>query len=656
MKPAVFRLNPILIAFGLASLPAMAAQQNADETMVITATQTKHTELSAPASVSVITRAELDKRSVMDLTDALKTVPGVSFIPSSPNGRYEIKLRGMGGKYALLLLNGRRLNAREVMEDNYGNDFDIASIPVAAIERIEILRGPASSLYGSDAMAGVINVITRTPGNKTEGSLGYDYRNITSGKGGDLNKGSGYLSGALVDDKLFSSLMVEKYNRDAWQSGSTWTDAVDQIENKDKLSLISNSRLQLNEQQSLDLDLFYLDDERNAQFSNASFRKGVMTNILESKRQRGILTHNGSWDAFDSQLSYTNEHVELVNNSQGIVAQYGGNIPHITQSNQTLNAQATTTLLSHTLVAGGEYQFTELEHSEALKQGAAEVKQSALYLQDEFSIADVSVTLGGRLDHHDKFGTEFNPKGYLNYAISDAWMVKGGVGRSYKAPTLRELDPNYLTSSSGGSTVNTGNPDLQPETAVTYELGTSYELNNWGAGVTLFRNDIKNRITVPSSTTLVKVYHNAGEAAIKGVEFSAWYDLTDSLHFNGNVTALRSEDVATGQELEKTPEHSAYAGLNWQATSTLSAQLDWNYTGSQVVPVPRIVNKRPKAVSLDSAAFQTVDLGIKWNAMPALDLKLGMTNLFDEERDEIAHEAILEIEGRAVYAGLEYKL
>ncbi|WP_368221491.1 TonB-dependent receptor plug domain-containing protein [Aeromonas sp. R3-1] len=226
LQPDVSRLNPTLLSLGLCALPGLAQAEapKANETMVITATQTKHTELSAPANVSVITRVDLDKRSVMDLTDTLKTVPGVSFIPSTPNGRYEIKLRGMGGKYALILLNGHRLNAREVMEDNDGNDFDIASIPVAAIERIEILRGPASSLYGSDAMAGVINIITRTPGNKTEGSLGYDYRNITSGKGGDLYKGSGYLSGALVDDKLFRSLMVEKYNRDAWQSGSTWVE------------------------------------------------------------------------------------------------------------------------------------------------------------------------------------------------------------------------------------------------------------------------------------------------------------------------------------------------------------------------------------------------------------------------------------------------
>ncbi|WP_272708405.1 TonB-dependent receptor plug domain-containing protein, partial [Leclercia adecarboxylata] len=137
---------------------AVAAEPITLQHEVITATQTAHSELSAPASVSVVTREDLDKLPVYNLADAVKYLPGVYNNPSSAYGRKEIKLRGMDSDYTLLLVNGRRVNSREALVSNYANDFDLSSIPMAAIERIEVIRGPMSSLYGADAIGGVVNV------------------------------------------------------------------------------------------------------------------------------------------------------------------------------------------------------------------------------------------------------------------------------------------------------------------------------------------------------------------------------------------------------------------------------------------------------------------------------------------------------------------
>lgn len=154
-----------LLVTGLLALPALAQAENAaDEKIVVTATQTKHTMLSAPASVSVITRAELEKMSVNNVSDAVKKLPGININPSTTYGRNEIKIRGMRADYTLLLVNGRRINTQESLATDMGNDFDLSSIPMSAIERIEVIRGPMSSLYGADALGGVVNVILRQPG------------------------------------------------------------------------------------------------------------------------------------------------------------------------------------------------------------------------------------------------------------------------------------------------------------------------------------------------------------------------------------------------------------------------------------------------------------------------------------------------------------
>ncbi|HCW96507.1 MAG TPA: TonB-dependent receptor, partial [Pseudomonas sp.] len=146
---------------GLLPMLALADGPVTLQNEVITATQTAHSELSAPASVSVVTREELDKLPVYSLADAVKYLPGVHINPSSTYGRKEIRLRGLDSDYTLLLVNGRRVNSRDALTFNYANDFDLSSIPMAAIERIEVIRGPMSTLYGADAMGGVINIITR---------------------------------------------------------------------------------------------------------------------------------------------------------------------------------------------------------------------------------------------------------------------------------------------------------------------------------------------------------------------------------------------------------------------------------------------------------------------------------------------------------------
>lgn len=475
------------IALTLSAAATLAQAQDAPEMerMVITATQTQHSELSAPASVSVINRSELEALVIDDLASAVRYLQGVNISEGTPYGRNEISLRGLDSDYTLILINGRRVNSREALTSNYGNDFDLSSIPMSAIERIELVRGPMSSLYGSEALGGVVNVILRQPTESWQTSIGVQYDTPTSGEGGDSTKYNFYSSGALIKDKLLANLIVDSNKRDAWRSDLK--PAIDALEDRDEISALANLQWLIDTQQDLQFDISYANDERESDWNNYGT---ILTNNQQAERISSGLTHNGRWDWGDTRLRYYYENVEVTDNS-ALIAQIG----HITQTNHNLDGQTTVLLGEHMLTGGAEYRWTKLENSRnILGDGTLDDSQAALYLQDEFSLGELSLTLGGRVDHHDVYGTEFSPRLYLVYPLSSEWVVKGGGGKAFKAPNMSQSQADYIIPACRGACSVAGNGDLQPETSVNYELSTQYQADDFGGSVTYFHNDVENKI------------------------------------------------------------------------------------------------------------------------------------------------------------------
>ncbi|MEH6799275.1 MAG: TonB-dependent receptor [Halopseudomonas sabulinigri] len=651
-----FRLNPIqrtLLSLGLAALPAMAMADEPVElsTMVVSATQTEHSQLSAPASVSVITREELAERQINNLADAVDELPGININPSSTYGRKEIKIRGMDSDYTLLLVNGRRINSRDALSSSYANDFDLSAIPVVAIERIEVIRGPMSSLYGADAIGGVVNVILRKPTNETEAAAEYTYAHPTEGDNGDTHKVSTYTSGALIEDKLLANLILEGRDQAAWQSEQSTNPNTDSRERQKIGSVLSNLTWLLTEQQDLTLDLSYNQDERDALWNNSGF--STPRNQQEMQRTSVGLTHDGRWDGFTTRARYYYENVDLEDNSELTVAANGGVIGDINQTNHTLDGQITSLLGSHLLTGGAEYRITELEHNLNLQGGDVKVDQSAAYLQDEIALGDLNLTLSGRVDHHDVYGTEFSPRAYAVYNLTDNWVIKGGAGKAFKAPSIAQSDENYAVVACRGACVVTGNPDLKPETSVSYEVGTLYEADRWDAGITLFYNDIEDMIVSdqwgPGYRPPVMTYSNINNATIQGVELMSGVALTDSLDLTGNYTLVDAKDEDTNEELVQTPQHTANARLQWQATRVLNTFASYQYTGSQQLAIPGVGNTK-------SDAFHTLDLGGTVQATRNLGFKFGVTNLTNTERDDVASSVDTILMGRTAYVGINYQL
>ncbi|HBT0271836.1 TPA: TonB-dependent receptor [Klebsiella pneumoniae] len=221
----MFRLNPFIRAGLSASVVSLAFPALADvneETLVVTASATEQNVKDAPASISVITQQDLQRKPVQNLKDVLRDVPGVQLTNEGDN-RKGVSIRGLSSSYTLILVDGKRVNSRNAVFRH--NDFDLNWIPVDAIERIEVVRGPMSSLYGSDALGGVVNIITKKIGQKWTGTLSADTTIQEHRDRGDTYNGQFFTSGPLIDGvlgmKAYGSLA--KRAKDDPQSSSNAT-------------------------------------------------------------------------------------------------------------------------------------------------------------------------------------------------------------------------------------------------------------------------------------------------------------------------------------------------------------------------------------------------------------------------------------------------
>ncbi|MEE2364748.1 TonB-dependent receptor [Klebsiella pneumoniae] len=221
----MFRLNPFIRAGLSASVVSLAFPALADvneETLVVTASATEQNVKDAPASISVITQQDLQRKPVQNLKDVLRDVPGVQLTNEGDN-RKGVSIRGLSSSYTLILVDGKRVNSRNAVFRH--NDFDLNWIPVDAIERIEVVRGPMSSLYGSDALGGVVNIITKKIGQKWTGTLSADTTIQEHRDRGDTWNGQFFTSGPLIDGvlgmKAYGSLA--KRAKDDPQSSSNAT-------------------------------------------------------------------------------------------------------------------------------------------------------------------------------------------------------------------------------------------------------------------------------------------------------------------------------------------------------------------------------------------------------------------------------------------------
>lgn len=677
-----------------------AAAEPIDAIKLKDAVVTAKQELKQAPGVSIITAEDIKKRPpANDLSDVIRREPGVNLTGNSTSGsrgnNRQIDLRGMGPENTLILIDGRPSSSRNAVRYGWTGDRDTRGetnwVPAEEVERIEILRGPAAARYGSGAMGGVVNIITKRPTEELRGSVTLYAIQPEDDAEGAGQRANFNLSGALNDSLAFRLYGgANKTNADdadingEHQVGAdTLVAGREGVRNKDISGLLS---WQLNPDHSLDLEATYSrqgniyagDTMLNGGGAFVNQLYGKETNIIQ--RSSYALTHNGSYDWGSSTASlaydYTrNERLNegLAGGGEGAPAE-GAGVFMSRLRNTRANAEVNLPLevgAPQVLTLGGEYLYESLNDPGSMRaqtwdpgvggvpavpgfdrsQTKTTAHSFALFAEDNIEVGDRTiVTPGLRYDDHEEFGGNWSPSLNASHELTDELTLKGGIARAYKTPNLYQSNPNYLLYSMGfgcnaaeanaGGCYLIGNPDLEPETSINKEIGLALDKGTWRTSATYFRNDYKNKIVSSNTAEFrlangrrVQNWENSGKAVVEGVEGNLFVTLSPTLEWNTNFTyMIESKDKDSGEPLSIIPEYTVNTSLDWAATEKLSLQVSGTYYGTQESPS---YNAR-RNVAIDSQAQKDIDpyglmgvsAGYAFNEQ--YSVRMGINNLFDK--------------------------
>ena len=655
------QINRLAIAVSIATLSPLLHAADQD-TVVVTATGFEQKIQNAPASISVISKQQIEDKAYRDVTDALKDVPGV--VVTGGGSSSDISIRGMSSQYTLFLVNGKRISTRSTRPNSDNSGIEQGWLPpLESIERIEVIRGPMSSLYGSDAMGGVINVITKKVSNTKAwtGSLHGDATFQENNDSGDLFQTNAYASGPLIDGLLGAKV-----------TGLLSRRAEDKIENGYNEQKMRNGGITLNftpdEKNDIDLDFARELQDRNSTpgMSKAveNCRGNVCTPNTKSETRyehtTWALTHSGYYDDFNS-TSYIQQ--EETNNPDRDMRSY----------NTTFNNQNQIFLGDHTLTLGGQYRYEKLRdegNQLAAADGLSKLTRWswALFAEDEWAMTESFTLTGGlRMDKDENYGTNWTPRGYGVWHLADQWTLKGGVSAGYRAPDLRQSSANWGQVTGGGrlNGIIVGNPDLKPEKSLSEEIALLWDNNdNLNAGVTLFNTDFKDKITEvrrcnssadPACPIGDETYDfvsdrvNVDKANMRGVESTFGWKITRDVNWTANYTYTESEQKSgqfSGKPLNKMPKHMFNTTLDWQATEDVGLWSRLNFRGKTSEYLSRT------SMSQGTPSYTQIDVGLRYNANKNLLVSAGVYNVLDKQIDYDTYDTVLD--GRRYTVGMTY--
>lgn len=660
-----------------------ATQENVAklETIVVTTAGGYEQNIAdAAATISVITSDELEKRSYSDITDALKNVPGVFVNGGGTN--QTISIRGMGSAYTLFLIDGKPMNDGSLLTTNGG--VQGASVqflpPIEAIERIEVIRGPSSSLYGSDAMGGVINIITKKHQDKATASIRTEY--IKAASANDINNDatntSLYANVPLLKNLLSFQASAGLQTIDESSYQTTTTESGESEPEFDKKHFTGKFVFTPNKNNTLTAEYTNTQQER-IHNPGISLTPDKTRTYSELEKNNITLSHEGKYDKFvvntyaqydkDKNNSITGRTVNGVENPGGIEFE-----------TLTLNSQGTYFFDNHALTIGTTYKNEELADGTTNQNAAMAGKitnleryQWSLFAEDTWSVTDkLALTFSGRFDENEQFGDNFSPKAYAVYHANDNLIVKGGVISGYKAPSLRNSSPEYMLNSMGGAIMP--NPDLKPETTLTYEGGVAFNFADADMSLMVYQTEFNDKITrssrvagsraptaaeggkdnytqaelddfyknsqfykenpnLPYNATGYTFNYNVDEAEIRGVEWTTDYQITDSLKYRHSYTYTESEQKTganKGEPLNDMPKHMFNAGLDWDINDQWFAWTQLNYRGDT------------KTDDETTPSYTFVDLGAVYKYSEQLQFSTGIYNVANKNVQDSGNDSVLD--------------
>ena len=624
-------LRPLAVMIALATAGVARAEPieltapTVLDEVVVTASGFEQSVEDAPASVTIITGDELRKKSYNDLGDAVRNIEGV--IVNGSANETDISIRGMPPDYTLILVDGKRQSSRETRV-NGNRGYEQSFVPPAeAIERIEVVRGPMSSLYGSDAIGGVINIITRKVSPQWGGSVSYDYAARQHSDQGNARQTQFYLNGPLVEKYLGVQVWGRYLDRQADDDVEV-TNGFTKADHKDL-----TARLAFTPNEDHDI---LLEGGATRLKNGDGTSVNWATREQENNRDHYSLSHQGRWGWATSDVSLAYEKASREGKAAANQPEILGRKPVV--ENTVFDAKLVIPTAYNITTTGLQWNRAQLSD---WNQGLMDrrnyefsVTQKALFAENEWSVTDdFALTTGARVDEHEQYGTHVSPRLYGVWRATPDWTFKGGVARGFKAPEIRAVVPGYATIRRN-TYVNLGNPDLKPETSTNYELSALWSnRNNLSAGATVFHNVFKDKLSTENTARrwngyIVQDRINVDEATITGAEVNGRWDITRAFAVKGNYTYTDSEQKSgsnAGAPLSLTPEHKANVSADWTLSDRAQAWASVNYYGQEYGTT---LSGEP------APAHTTADIGGSYELTRDITLKAAVYNLTDKRLDD----------------------
>ena len=555
-----------ILPLALISAFSHAAEEKAvEQAEVDTVYVTAEKQLQQSLGVSRISKDDIDKRpAANDISEFVRTMPGVNLTGNTATGqrgnKRQIDLRGMGPENTLILIDGKPVNSRQSerisMRGERNTRGDSNWVPVEEIESITVLRGPAATRYGSGAMGGVVNIVTKKVSKEFKGQVNLYANQPQDSKEGATRRIGFNLSGPIIQDTLGFRIYgnLNKTEPDAADinagHGNDSAAGVEGVRNKD---IAGRLQWKISPAQTLILDSSYSRQGNiyNGDTQNSNPRSALVNSLADSKaetarlyRSAYSLTHDGAWEWGDTKnvISYertVNSHLPegLAGGPEGSYT--GLDFVQSRLKNLRFSSEANIPFklgVDNVLTVGAEFIDSKLDdptsNSQSLtdtipggpgrkprkvvnifsgvsehRSGKTSQRNWAAYVEDNISLTDKTHLIPAiRFDHNSASGSNWSPALNFSHQIGENWLVKGGVARAYKAPNLYQASSDFVLYTRGqGCPLNApgsvscfymGNSNLKPETSINKEIGLEFNKNGWQASATYFHNAYRNKIVI----------------------------------------------------------------------------------------------------------------------------------------------------------------
>ena len=681
------------IVIKLSFLTATLLHANELDTMklepitITSATKTKKSIDGVSASVVVIDREKIEEMGAMLLGDILNRSSGIvrqygTFASAVSKSKSSISLRGMGTSNTLFLIDGKRFAGES--DSAYGLD----RISASSIERIEIVKGAMSSLYGADAVGGIINIITKKPTESFEGSLGVTYGSNMDGDGDntEFNFNVGGTNGKLKYRFYGSQINSEPYTQTEQANilFKTTTGKVSPLEHPNPamanipdrydtdvtyrekaevLNLGTRVEYDFTDFITAGLDLSYMEETRQGVYNSNFHPSGITVNgntlpafnapinskDENSRRNIGgdiqwIINDEWSWNFKAYHSDYKKRNITTMKHYEdfGFETEADSASNGMNGNAKITSYEAITNYAlndAHLLTFGAEHR-SEVRDTTVFTRDSDMSEESidyeALYVQDEWEVSDtLNVILGGRYDaiSHTENKPTFKVGVVKN--LQSGMNLRANIAQAYRTPDMREMYINKQTASALMIGAAHAGYDLKPEFTNSYEIAMGGKEDSFDYDVALFLNQIEDRIEqVVGTEANSYTFRNVSEAETKGLDVRLGYTFSNKITTGISWNELRSKNKDTGNSLEFAPERTITASLDLPVNNRLKLGALLTYVAEQ-----EYTTTQDNGSILDQTTedYSVLDLTASYALGNNKQYKVhgGINNLLDEEVDTV---------------------